>query len=315
MKIVRGLLVILICISFWNSTHPVEEYHYTTDFHKPVTCSPSGIQQFLTSTYNQLSYGADFLPNNFCHFIQLLEYGKHTHQKKAFAKSVVRLLNNKLKSSQYINAYAFAQLLEKLPNLLGDYFIIYKSSGLFESLKNSIYTMLYKAFKSDFDTFKSNPTNFLDALSQEVVNTIQEKNIAEASEQELRKVLLVFLEMSLNKLVWSPEDGVNTWDSVKTIAQYLTQLVEHNIFDDPDDLNDLFLTLVERYCFFMDLTSTDLSPSFYETVKNDIANQSLLLLELEEQEDYITPKRQILLRALAHAEATALAYHHKPETN
>lgn len=311
MKLVRGLLIILVCISSGTIIYP-EDYHYTTDFNKPVVCSPAGIQQFLTSTYNQLSYGSDFLPNNFCHLVQLLEYGKQTHQKKAFAKSVFRLFNNRLKSSSYINAYAFTELLEKMPDLLDDLFIVYKSSGFWESLKTSIYTLLYNSFKSDFDTFKSNPTNFLDTLSQEVVNTIQEKNIAETSEQELRKVLLVFLEMNLNKLVWSPEDGENTWESVKTIAQHLTQLVEHNIFDDPDDLNDLFLTLIERYCFFLDLTSTDLSLNFYEAVKNDIVNQPLLLLELEEQENYITPKKEILMRGIAHAQATALAYHHKP---
>lgn len=310
MKLVRGLLIILICISSSISIH-TQDYHYTTNFHKPVVCSPSGIQEFLTSTYNQLSYGADFLPNNFCHLIQLLEYGKQTHQKKAFAKSVIRLFNNKLKSSSYINAYAFTELLEKLPNLLSDLFIVYKSGGFLESLKTSIYTLLYKSFKSDFDTFKSNPTNFLDILSQEVVNTIQEKNIAETSEQELRTVLLVFLELNINKLVWSPEDGKSTWESVKTIAQHLTQLVEYNIFDDPDYLNDMFLTLIERYCFFLDLTSTDLSLNFYEAVKNDLANQPLLLLELEEQENYITPKREILMRGIAHAQATALAYHHK----
>lgn len=140
------------------------------------------------------------------------------------------------------------------------------------------------------------------------MDIVEQKNTIETTNQELRKTLLVFLEMNISKLVWSPEDGKDTWESVKTIAHNITRLIEHNVIDDPDDLNDLFITLIERYCFFLDITSADLSLDFYQTVKKDISSQSLLLLELEEQEDYITSKSEILLHSLTKAEAGARAY-------
>ena len=166
---------LLILLSFLFSTaFCLQDYHHYNDFYKPVVYSPDGIKQFLIRTYNQPIYGKDFLPNNFCHLIQFLQHGKQIGQTKSYARSVIRLFNNKLKSSSYINAYAFSQLLKELPHLLKDYFIIYKSNELLDSLKDSIYETLFGSFKNNFSSFKKSPTTFLENLSQEVLDIVGE---------------------------------------------------------------------------------------------------------------------------------------------
>lgn len=150
---------LLILLSFLFSTaFCLQDYHHYNDFYKPVVYSPDGIKQFLIRTYNQPIYGKDFLPNNFCHLIQFLQHGKQIGQTKSYARSVIRLFNNKLKSSSYINAYAFSQLLKELPHLLKDYFIIYKSNELLDSLKDSIYETLLVHLKTTLARLKK-PNN------------------------------------------------------------------------------------------------------------------------------------------------------------
>ena len=122
----------------------------------------------------------------------------------------------------------------------------------------------------------------------------------------LRKTMLVFLEGSLSKLIWSPIDGIGTWRSVKTIAQQLATLMDHSIITDVDDLNSLYITLVERYCFFVDIASLDLPTPFYEEVKKDIfASAQHSLFTTEEQDELIQSKKDRLLTAIMSAESQA----------
>jgi hypothetical protein len=300
MKKIRNLLVLLAILYHFSGY--AEDQDLVNNFLHHVDCSPDGIKHFLMNTYNHPEYGKDFLPNDFCHMIQFLEHGQKTECCKSYVKSVFRLFNNKLKSNDYINAYAFNRLLESMPHLLKNHFIAYKKPGILDSLKETIYTTLLHSFKEKFDTFKAQPIIFLDSVSQQIIELINQKKSDETTNEELRKTILVFLEMSLDKLLWLPDDGYNTWEVVKDIAHNLTRLVEHNIIDDPDDLNDMFITLIERYCLFLDIASPDLPTDFYEKIKHDVTSQSILLLELEEQEQYIRSKAEILTQGITFAE-------------
>ncbi|MGB8367116.1 MAG: hypothetical protein WCD44_02045, partial [Candidatus Babeliales bacterium] len=228
----------------------------------------------------------------------------------------VRLFSNILKGSEFVNAFQFSDtLLEQLPAALKNYFIVKKvekylsnkalyDADMLDRFKEIVNTMLYTKFSSEFEIFKKSPGDFLDILSDEVVQFAEE----EMNVEQLRQSIIRFLEISLNKLVWSSEEEEKTWQSVKNISRQLATLMDTNVLVDINDLDDLFWTLIYRYCYFLELSGGNLSVEFYEKVKNDIAGQELLFLELEEEDNFFESKTSYLTRSLLQAEAKSRAY-------
>lgn len=273
--------------------------------HRPIEFSSDGITIFLKDTYNHPSYSQDFLPNNFSHLLQFLDHGKKSDQPRSFVKSVMRLFSNKVKGSYYINAYAFSEMLEQLPSLVEDHFTPERNGCT--ALQQSINDMLYTSFLEKFSFFKKSPEEFLDELSHNIVKTLHQ-DTTDISSAELQAMVIKLLELCLTKLVWCPEDHIYTWQSVKTIANQLSTLMDKNIITDSEDLNDLFITLIERYCFFLDISGTDMPIEYYEQIKSDIASHSYPLLELEEQEPLMEKKSDRLMRAVLESETRVRAH-------
>lgn len=285
------------------------EANMLASFAQPVALNPAGIKKFMRHTYNHQDYALEFLPNNFSHMLQFLRRGKESHQKRAYVQSVFRLFSNKLKSSSYVNAYALSTVLDELPTLIGDYFAKEESKKNMAAMQLHVNEMLYSRFLSQFKSFKDNPVDFLDSLSRDIVVTIDHHEVHQPSDsmtpEELRKVTLMFLEVGLSRLIWNPADIDATWRSVKHLANDLGVLYDHDIIVDQEDLNDLFRTLLERYCLFIDLVGEDLPFEFFERVKKDVKEESLALLDLEEEED-IESKSERLIRSITHAQQKAI---------
>ncbi|HEV2600962.1 MAG TPA: hypothetical protein VGT41_01560 [Candidatus Babeliales bacterium] len=277
----------------------------------PIDLSATGFNQFVCDVYNQKEYADEVLPNDLDHVIQFLQYGKQLHQPHSYVQHVMRLFANKLKSSTYINASVFCHALKQLPDLMQSYFVVAQRPEL-HTLQENVNTLLYNSFLHKYSFFKANPSLFFNDLSQDIFSTLG----IHAHEQEgviadLRKTTLVFLEVALNKLIWNPEDGIDTWRSVKMIAEQLSVLMDHKIIHDFDDLNDLYITLVERYCLFVDIAATNLPHSFYVDIKQDLVMNNELLLKLEEQDTLITPKKDRLLATIFASEHRAQQLYHK----
>jgi hypothetical protein len=249
-----------------------------------------GVGNFFKDVFNAPAYGADFLPNNFFHMIELLNYGNQHGKDRAYVKTVIRLFSNKLKTSSYINAYTYCDLLPELTVLLEPHFTI-NSDCTVTSLKDIIYEIQYQSFKAQFPEFKASPETFLTKFSQQIEDAA-----------ELRKLTTVFLEVSLNKLIWSPEDQFNTWLSVKLIADQLSALYKRTIIPDLEDLNGLYITLLERYCMFLDVASSHLEIATIQKIKEDINAHQTPLLSLPEQEELLETKMQRLCTVLARTE-------------
>ncbi len=286
-------------------------YDTVRDLCAPVKTTAEGFTHFLEKTYNHPDYTEIVLPSNFAHIMQFLEHGKKTEQPLAYAQQVLRLFSDGEKRCPYINAYAFQLLLQDLPSLLAGYFLVQRTSHI-HVLQDKINKLLYTRFSCECALFNSMDvagaqtiaTDLSKELSQEIYDTLNNNyGTSDISAEELRKSLLIFLEVGLSKLIWSPEDQMDTWQTVKNISEQLAALMDHNIIIDYDDLNGLFVTLLERYCFFLDIAGTELPDIFYQQIKNDIASSSLLLLTLEEQEQYIEPKIKRLQKAIERAHA------------
>jgi len=305
-------LVLIICVTtFIGSVQAVSDMHqYNNEqeeslrMYAPLDTSPEGIRNFLQDVYNRRDY-VDVLPNNMTHLLQFLEHGKKTHQTRGYAKSVIKLFSNKIKAVQYINAYTFSLMLSEFPDLLGEHFLHKRESAL-DKHKDTINSILYSTFLSKYDYFKKNPQEFFDSLSMEILNTIENDLPIiheDISCDELRQAIVRFLEIALGKLIWNPEEHEKIWESVKTISKQLESLMECNIINDANDLDDLYWSLIHRFCFFLEIASPELPVEFYEKMKNDLATQQLLLLELEEQEELIETKGNYLMQAILQGQA------------
>ena len=294
MKAIYLLTLVISALSISNRSK-AEDYQlpYSVSFAESVFAG--GMNHFLKNVFSNPLYAQDFFPNNLFHIIELLQYGTKTGKDKKYVKSIFYLFSNKMKACSYINAYSFSGMLPQMSILLEPYMAIETSRSV-ESLKDIIFEMQYHTFKTQFPEFKLNPDSFLTNLSQEI-----------ADAAELRKVITVFLEISLNKLIWSPEDQFESWQNTKIIADYLVELYRKNMLMTIEDLDSLFITLLERYCFFLDIAGTHLEVATYEKIKDDIHNNYTPLLDLEEQEQYIESKMQRFMRCLIEQEAKARA--------
>lgn len=310
-------LAILTLISHSAKTQDNQYIHTTTnefdrkniDPFLPINFNTEGIEYFFKNVFNDSKYGTEFLPNDFSHILQFLQHGVDTQQGPAFAQSVFRLFTNKLKSASYVNAYAFLDLLIPLTNILQNYFVDYKPKSI-DSLKTTVNDVLYSSFLSQFDFFKRDPKTFFGNLSNEILNslnrelTISEKEIRR---EQLRQAIVKFLEICSNKLIWSPEDSSNIWNSIKSISRRVTMMLKKNILKDIDQLDDLVWSLTHRLCFFIDLVGSDLPVSFYQNIRQDLIRKNTIISRLEEQEPLISSKSDHLIQSITTGEAKSRA--------
>lgn len=262
------------------------------------------------------SYRTEILPNNFSHLTQLIVAGNSNNQPASYLRSTLKLFSNMLKSTQYINCYEFESFTRKLPALVQPYFSLPASkpyiqeralydAHMFDRFKATVNNILYIKFSTEYETFRKSPGDFLDYLSSEILTIAQE----EITREQLRQGIIRFLEISLSKILWNPDHAHKSWDTTKKIADNLATLLEQNILDDLNDLDDLYWSLLTRYCYFVNLAAIDLIPSFYPMIKKDIASGNTLLFELDEQDTLVEPKLLYLQRTLIGAEAQSRAYH------
>ena len=180
----------------------------------------------------------------------------------------------------------------------------------YELLQQKISNTMYNRMLHKFDYLKLDPKAYFNDLSQDILGDINAaQDLADdISVEEFRKSLLVFLELCLNKCIWSPHAHEQAWQNVKTLTGQLHQLHEAQVLKDQDDLNDLFVSILERFCLYLDLSFAEIPAKFYAAVHKDIEAKNLFFLELEGEEFFET-KAQRLSRAVTMAEAKTRAYH------
>ncbi|HLJ30861.1 MAG TPA: hypothetical protein VKU36_00335 [Candidatus Babeliales bacterium] len=259
-------------------------------------------------------YRKNVLPHDFSHFSRLITFGTDTQQPPAYLRSIIKLFSNMLKSSHYVNAHAFSQLLETLPQFLAPYFSLHQSqayitdSALYDAtfvdrFKATVNTMLYAKFSNEYDAFRQDPDLFLQHISSHIVAMAHEELVQE----QLRQSMIRFCEIALSKLVWNPIAQEETWHITKKIAEQLATFLEYNILDDTNDLDDLHWTLLNRYCYFIELTTGDMPAEFYQAVRSDMQRNDIVLFALQEQDYIVEPKRSYMQRTLLEAETSVLA--------
>ncbi len=262
-------------------------------------------------------YKKEILPNNFSYMNQLIDIGTQNNQSSLYLRSIIKMFSTMLKSTHYVNAYAFSDLLDSLPALLNPYFAFpistryITNSALYDAsfadrFTSTINNALYIKFSTEYESFRQNPELFLTNISSHIFSIAQE----EIELKQIRHDIIRFCEIALSKLVWHPGEQEKTWELTKKITTQLATLLEQNILDDTNDLDDLYWTLLTRYCYFIEITAIDMPESFYTFLKNDISLNKILLFELPEQDCIIESKLAYMQRTIMEAEVKAYGYQH-----
>lgn len=276
------------------------------NFLSPIEFTSEGTHTFIKHVYNHPEYATDFLPHNFTHVLQFLQHGKQTKQSRIYTKSVCKFFAKKENELSYINPYSYDDMLKQLPDLL-EYQFESKTKTDIVANNNTIKEILSTSLQK-FSPNAQSPEQFFDGVAQEIMHAFgDKKSNDEVSENQLRQVIVRFIDNGLNKLIWSPDDQKEIWTSIKNISEHLATLTESNIIDTTDDLDDLYWSLTNRFCYFLENMGQYLGPSFFQAVKDDLQNRSLFMLQLEEQEDLMTCKTERIARSLFAAEAKARA--------
>ena len=219
-------------------------------------------------------------------------------------RAVFKTLNTIGKRSDFINPYSFLTLLKVLPIMLED---IENScldcndeerypieDNMLDRLKEKHVELLIGDFSNKYDSFQLDPTAFL----REMAVTLNPSIKKEFELMQLHYELVRFIETHLDRLIWSPEDGIETWRNVEEIAQKLTKFFEDDLLDDINLLDDFYNSLTSSYCRFIDYTATLLSDAFYKQLKNEIKQNKSIVFNLVEEDSVIETRNEYLSRVV-----------------
>lgn len=254
-----------------------------------------GMTTFFNNSFNRKEYGQDFLPHNFSHLIQFLSYAHEAQQPKEFYDGVLRLFNQKLKACPFVNATALERMLTKSTPYF-EHIFPHEEQSLWKEIKKS----LWQNFRNKFAFLTSDPMGFFEDVSDEIIKKVK---INATTPDRLRSMIVRFVGTALDKTVWCPDDKELTWKSFKTLGAQIAALHEKNILTDEYDLNDLYWSLIERYCNFLELSGSALSLEACELMKADLINKKINWIQLAEQEEGIETKQERLAQALLETEA------------
>lgn len=267
--------------------------------------SADGMNHFLRTTYRDPAY-ADTLVKSYDHVVDFLMQGARSVQPRRYIQSSLRLFSQKIKSVPYVNPYAFADLCGRFPELVNSCLVETEHN---DALKKAVAALLYDRFAVQFDEFKENTYQFFNTLASDITHTLTRTSglNSDMSVQEFRMYLVRFIDLNLNKLVWSPEDQDGVWRNFKEIADHLSNLYRLRIIVNSDDLDDCAWSLIHRFCYFLQLSGDQLTPLTIKTIKEDLITCDCPLLKSPEQEEALMSKIEHLAFALIEAEARSIA--------
>jgi len=266
-------------------------------FLRPINFSKEGITHYFKYTYNHEKY-TEYLPYNFSHMIQFLEFGQTHNQNEAYAKSIIKLFLQKIKGCDFINSYSLISTMPKLADSLVPY-LEKKEATFLQELQKSLKTRFSNIFSTYFSYFQKNPDAFLDALSEQIAKKTNEVQTQQHIDvEQIKKDILRFLETCMSKLIWSPKDAYDAWISINELATLAEQFLDKKLLSDIDALDDLCWTLIHRFCYFIDVSAQDIPQDVFIQIIKDIHNEKLIILAIEEQEDLILSKKDFLLKKI-----------------
>ena len=274
------------------------------DVSKPIIFTQAGIDSFFKNQFSSCAYAREFLPYSFEHFTQLLEHGTEKDKSTSYFITMIRLFTNRVKAAPFVTIEAFATMTSNLIPLLENPTLVKKNNSS-QRMKKTITDLLYDKFLSHFALFKAEPDTFLHNISEQIVYTVEQspEQNEDSTLVQLRTVTILLIEHCINKLIWAPADQEKTWAYVKKVARNITQLNNQQIIINPTTIDDLLTSLIERYCYFIELTHSDLSLEFFIKIKNELASNCPKFLQNTSPHPLIKTTLDRLMNVLTAGEA------------
>jgi hypothetical protein len=266
-------------------------------FLRPITFSADGLASYFQYTYNHPQY-AEHLPYNFAHMIQFLEYGEQHDQDASFSLSVIKLFTQKVKACPFIDGSSFATIVPHLAKALQPY-IVKKEASFLGEIQSKLKLHMTNIFSKYFSYFQSNPDAFMDALSKQIAqqtNQLQTQQHVDVA--HVKKDILRFFELCINKLILPADNIVESWEKINEIADSFYDTLQLQIFTGETACDDIAWSLIHRFCFILKLSHKTVSKDVYNQIMRDIRTKSFRLFQTEEQEKFILSKKNFLLQEL-----------------
>jgi len=276
-----------------QTARPLNASHFL----QKVTLTEKGLEHFYTCYNNQL-YIQRFLPNCFLHIDDLLSYAKKMEDPHVYVQKVFSLFHERFKGCPSDNPYALAQLLTLIPERIS--FLFNPDERTLEG--QDLYNLIRFHVEQNITQLNVSLSDFTNTLTTDLfalVKTDRSRHLTSA-------IITRFLESTLDKIVWSPEDKYDVWKSFKTIGNQLEVFLGKAIIQDLDTLNSLLWSLVYRFCYFIELWGSAIPDNAYDKMIADAP--TIHFLQILEQEEQVTPKLEILMRALKTGKTKAVAY-------
>ncbi len=271
---------------------------------------------YIIDVYNKPGYTTG-LSQDSSHLIHFLTLGKELSIRPSMIYVALRLFNNKMKGCEVIDDAAILQIVQAAPSLLSPYFLQSPDAQLYDLafIKRHLHDMLFNRFTEHLRLPQQDPNMLIAHLTQDLVaqyeqemTRMQKQAQHEAARERLRTLLIRFFELSLNKCIWNPTAPHLIWPSFKTLAEGFEVLARSGVIDQMDDLDDLYWSLVHRFCFFLDLYGSALPLSVYEEIESNLTDKNIFFLEYKEQDEGILTKKETLAEALILGRTRAYAY-------
>ncbi|KKQ49172.1 MAG: hypothetical protein US69_C0008G0002 [candidate division TM6 bacterium GW2011_GWF2_38_10] len=269
--------------------------------------------KYIKTIYNEPSY-AEVLSQNATHIVDFLELTTEMSLGVETTYVALRLFYNKLKAAELIDDSMMLQILPHLNPHLGRFFDEHmQETSLIDLdvIKQHIEKTIDAKLSAHQTTSQPSSNDIVQdimAMVHQEEQRIQKRASKQAARERLRAVVLRFLDLALNKLMWNIDAPESIWQSFLTITQQLQMLGAENIINHLDDLDDLLWTTTHRFCYFIDLLGGHLPLSFFEEIEYDLTNNLVFFLEAPEQDHEITSKKNTIAQTLIKAKAKAYAY-------
>lgn len=279
--------------------------------------------EYVKQVYNHRSY-AEYLSQDASHVVEFLQLGSELNLSADYMYVGMRLFYNKYKETEIVNDSVIRQLLPAIANHLGQYFSTQAEETPYANLdfikKHTEEVILHK-FTEHFTRFQATPDTFIEELASDLASFYKQREHAmtqaltkrDAKQESLirlRQTTIRFFELTLNKSMWNMLEPDTIWPSFVEMATGLQGLAEQQVIDHMDDLDDLFWTLTHRFGYFVELAGAELPLDFYDKVEESLIGRSVHFLEMKEQDDGITSKKQVLIEMLLKGKTRSIAAQH-----
>lgn len=231
------------------------------------------------------------------------------------AYTCFRLFFNHMKWCEVIDYTVVEHVLKATPQLFERYFEQPKTGpGEFNLMRDHVEDLMLGRFTDNLDCFHNEPDIFLSKLSTDVMSlvksrlsSVQQEDETREYQEKMRNILIRFSDMIISKLIWYENDYQRIWPSFIAIADSLHAIGTRGIINDQDNLDELWDSLVKRFVWFLDFRGSTLPVEFYEQVEEDLKSNVVFFLEVDEQDEGVKTKKEIVAEAIIKGKTKAIA--------